>query len=257
MSWRRASFKDKRIWAEVDASGALAADAGRVAIRYSKRSGAKIYRAGASRVQLEEGAAVEELPDGSAADAPGGGSARGRGSRRSSGFGKAGTRTARQAADAKASARRLLDELEDGTVVVFTDGACRGNPGPAGSGAVVQLADGRRAEGCRSLGRATNNVAELTAVGLALDILEQAAVDSDARVAILTDSDYTNGVLCRGWKAKANTLLIRGLRERLAARPGTVLHWVAGHVGIEGNERADALAGLGVGGQSWIRGLED
>ncbi|HHO52736.1 MAG TPA: ribonuclease HI [Deltaproteobacteria bacterium] len=142
------------------------------------------------------------------------------------------------------------------TVVVFTDGACRGNPGPAGSGAVVLLPGRPRAEGCRSLGRATNNVAELTAVGLALDILDQAGVEADARVAILTDSDYTNGVLCRGWKAKANTLLIRGLRERLASRPGTVLHWVAGHVGIEGNERADALAGLGVDGQSWIRGLE-
>ena len=53
-----------------------------------------------------------------------------------------------------------------------------------------------------------------------------------------------------GWKAKANRELIMGLRDRLEARPGAEIHWVAGHVGIEGNERADALANDGVAGIS-------
>ncbi len=254
MSWKRATFKEKQVWVEVDASGRPKAAGGRAPIRYSNRSGAKIYRAAAGRIQIHEGAAAESLPEGASASASGG-SGGGR-TRRGSGFGKAGTRTSQQAANAKASAGKLIASLGDDTVVIFTDGACRGNPGPAGSGAVVALTDGRRAEGCRALGRATNNVAELTAVDLALDMLDAAEVAPEAPVAILSDSDYTNGVLCRGWKAKANTALILGLRERLAARPGTTIHWVAGHVGIDGNERADALAGLGVGGQSWIRGLE-
>lgn len=150
----------------------------------------------------------------------------------------------------------LVRSLGDDTVVVYTDGACRGNPGPAGSGAVVELPSGRRLHACRALGQATNNVAELTAVALALDVLEEAEVAADAPVALLTDSDYTHGVLMRGWKAKANRELILGLRDRLGNRPGVVLHWVAGHVGLAGNEQADALANQGVEGQSFVRDAE-
>ena len=248
MRWGRADFKDQVVWVAIDDNGGLVVEAGRVAIRYSKRSGAKIYRAGAARLTLRSDP-PEELPEGSTDDAP---SRAGRGR----GFGKAGARTAAQATAARTEARRLIADLPEGTVLAFTDGACRGNPGPAGSGAVVRLADGSRREGCLSLGSATNNIAELSAIGLVLDMLEEAGVAADQPVAILTDSDYTNGVLCRGWKAKANVELIRGLKARLAGRSGTAIHWVAGHVGLEGNERADALAGLGVAGESWVRSVD-
>ena len=252
MKWRRASFKEKDVWVAVGDDGAPLAEGGRVPIRYSKRAGAKVYRAGASRVSVHDGAAVEALDEGAAADAASPRKAAGAGGR-GRGFGKAGTRTASQASAAKAEARRLLAELPEGTIVAFTDGACRGNPGPAGSGVRVEHPDGRVVEACRALGRGTNNVAELTAVDLALDVLEGLGVASDAPVALLSDSDYTHGVLCRGWKAKANRELILGLRERLAGWPGVVIHWVAGHAGVAGNERADALANLGVDGQTLIR----
>ncbi|MFK7926909.1 MAG: ribonuclease HI [Myxococcota bacterium] len=137
--------------------------------------------------------------------------------------------------------------------MAYTDGSCRGNPGPAGSGAVLELPDGRRAEASRSLGRATNNVGELTAVGIVLELLDEAGVSADAPVAILTDSDYSHGVLSRGWKAKANAELIKELRSQLSARPGVTLHWVAGHAGIAGNERADQLANAGVDGLTAVR----
>lgn len=248
MPWTRASFKDKDVWAEVGADGALAARGGRVAIRYSDRPGAKVYRAGASRVALHDGAPLVELGEGVSADA-----AKKAKTARGSGFGKAGTRTKAQAAAAAADAATRLASLDADTVRCFTDGACRGNPGPAGSGAVVELPGGRRAEASRSLGRATNNIAELTAIGLALDLLDEAELPAVAPVVVFTDSKYSYGVLCQGWKAKANGELIRGLRARLGARPGVEVQWVAGHVGIAGNERADQLANSGVAGVTTSR----
>jgi len=247
VGWRRAEFKGKKVWIEVDAKGEPKATGGRVPMRYSDKSGSKIYGAGVRNVALDPTAPIEQLDEGVSADAAkGGGGRQGRGS----GFGSAGTRTQKQAAAAAAAARELLDGLPEGTHIAYTDGACRGNPGPAGSGVVLELADGRTAEASRSLGRATNNVGELTAIGVALDLLDEADVPADAPVAVLTDSGYSHGVLVRGWKAKANTELILGLRGRLKQRPGVTLHWVAGHVGVPGNERADALANRGVDGVS-------
>jgi ribonuclease HI len=165
-------------------------------------------------------------------------------------FGSAGTRTPQQAALAAADARRRIALLPAGTIVAYTDGACRGNPGPAGSGTVLELPDGLRIEASRALGDATNNIAELTAIAVALELLDEARIPAEAPVVVFTDSKYADGVLCRGWKAKANTELVAAIRGALARRPGTTLHWLAGHVGIEGNERADELANQGVAGIS-------
>lgn len=246
MAWKRASFKGKEVWVEVDASGAPASTGGRVPMRYSDKPGAKIYRAGVSNLKLGSGPAVD-LEDGVSADA-----ARKSGSSRGSGLGSAGKRTKAQAAKAVEVARELIDGLGEDVAIAYTDGACRGNPGPAGSGVRLELPDGRTAEASRSLGRATNNVGELTAVGIALELLDEAGLPADAPVAVLTDSKYVNGVLVLGWKAKANAELIRDLRAGLKARPGVKLHWVAGHVGVAGNERADALANRGVDGVSSV-----
>ncbi|MCP4808972.1 MAG: reverse transcriptase-like protein [Proteobacteria bacterium] len=138
-----------------------------------------------------------------------------------------------------------MDALPEGTHLVFTDGACHGNPGPAGSGAVVNIAGGPTLEKSKALGIATNNVGELTAVGMALDLLEQGEVPKDATIALFTDSKYTMGVLAQGWKAKANRELILEIRGRLKDWPNLEINWVAGHVGVPENERADELATLG------------
>lgn len=246
-TWRKARFKDQTVYGRVDETGAPLMERGLVAIRYKKAPGARLYSTRPDRLSWQTDAPIETLDEGEPADAAPAAKGRAKGGR-GKGFGKAGTRSGTQAAAAKAHARTLLESLDAETIVVFTDGACRGNPGPAGSGAVVRWPDGSSVEASLALGTATNNVAELSAVGLALDVLDSEEVAPDAPVALLSDSDYTHGVLVRGWKAKANRELILGLRERLGARPGLELHWVAGHVGTDGNERADALAGAGADG---------
>jgi ribonuclease HI len=241
MPWMRATFNENQVWVEVDDTGRLRAQSGRVAMRYSDSAGAKIYRAGVSRITPQANAHPEELPEGTSADAPAKKPAR----KGTSGFGSAGTRTKEQAAGALAAAGDLVASFAPDAVLGFTDGACQGNPGPCGAGAVVKLPDGRHLERSKALGIGTNNVGELSAVGLALDLLDEAEVPATAAIEIMTDSKYTNGVLALGWKAKANVPLIESLRRRLAQRRVRI-HWVAGHVGIPENERADELANQGV-----------
>ena len=262
MGWRRAIFKDQQVWAQVsDDTGTPIVESGRIAIRYQKRSDAKTYKAGSQRVEIIPDAEIEVISENqqgqfeethktevskqtkSQPGMPGG-------------FGKAGKRTAQQTAMAKQAAKSLVDSLKGQQVICYTDGACRGNPGPAGSGAVVALPSGRLAEACRSLGQATNNIAELTAIILALDLLDEAGVGHSEAGAIFTDSAYCHGVLCKGWKAKANQELVGELKERLAARSAISLYWIAGHAGIEENERADGLANEGVLGVSRVHWSE-
>lgn len=243
MKWQKAQFKGKQVWVAVVDTGTLDVEGGRVPMRYSSSEGAKIYRAAAANVVLDSESEVQTLSEGKSADKTS--ATQGRG------FGKAGTRTKQQKALAAEAARELLDGLGNEVVRCFTDGGCKGNPGPAGSGVYMVWPDGRVLEAAESLGTATNNIGELRAIEIALEVLDEAGVDEHVPVAILTDSSYANGVLCLGWKAKANRSLILGIRERLTRRPAVTLYWVAGHVGVEGNERADALAGQGILGETF------
>ena len=138
------------------------------------------------------------------------------------------------------------------TVVIHTDGACKGNPGPGGWGALLEY-DGRRKEIFGGEPQTTNNRMELVAVIRALEALTRAA-----DVEVYTDSQYVkNGIesWIHGWKrngwktsdkkAVKNADLWREL-DLLAARHRIRWHWVRGHDDNPGNERADELANLGV-----------
>jgi len=138
------------------------------------------------------------------------------------------------------------------TVVIYTDGACKGNPGPGGWGALLEY-DGRRKEIFGGEPHTTNNRMELVAVIRALEALTR---ESD--VAIYTDSQYVkNGIEAwiHGWKRNGwktsdkkpvkNEDLWRELDE-LAKRHRIHWHWVRGHDDNPGNERADELANQGV-----------
>jgi len=245
MAWVKVNFKGKRVWAQVGPTGEVLVEGGRVPIRYSDKPGAKIYNAGGANISRIEGENPVEMEAGTAAPQKAPSAKSGS---QSSGFGSAGRRTKAQEEAARNLTASQLAALPEGTHVCFTDGACKGNPGPAGSGAVVKLADGRILEASRFLGVATNNVGELTAIGMALDLLEEASVPRDEPVVIFTDSSYSRGVLTQGWKAKANKELIQLTKIRLQAWTQLRINWVAGHAGIPENERADELAGAAIEG---------
>ena len=137
-------------------------------------------------------------------------------------------------------------------VVIYADGACRGNPGPGGWGVLLQ-AKGAEKELFGGEPETTNNRMELTAVIRALEALRRRC-----RVRLYTDSQYVQrGITTwihdwkrRGWrtadrKPVKNEDLWRRLDE-LARGHEIEWHWVRGHADNEGNERADGLANRGV-----------
>lgn len=136
----------------------------------------------------------------------------------------------------------------NGIVTLFSDGACRGNPGPGGWGVLISH-QGVNKELFGSEAHTTNNRMELLAA-----IQGLRATEPDATVSVYTDSQYVrNGVTLwmanwkkNGWKTAGrkpvkNQDLWQQLDEAVGAR-GVEWHWVRGHSGHPGNERADALA---------------
>ena len=105
---------------------------------------------------------------------------------------------------------------------------------------IVALDGRKRKEVGEYLGVGTNNIAELTAIDRALDVIGDDA--RTRRVRVYTDSAYAIGVLSKGWKAKANQELIARMRRRLATLPEIEFVKVSGHAGVPENERCDELA---------------
>jgi ribonuclease HI len=141
-------------------------------------------------------------------------------------------------------------------VQIYADGACRGNPGPGGWGAILRD-EGRDKEIFGGEPQTTNNRMELTAVIRALETLERPST-----VEVYTDSQYVQKGISewlpdwkrRGWrtadkKPVKNVDLWQEL-ERAAGKHRVTWHWVKGHAGHPENERADALANRGVEEQS-------
>ncbi len=137
-------------------------------------------------------------------------------------------------------------------VEIFTDGACKGNPGAGGWGALLQF-NGKERELCGGEAHTTNNRMELMAAIRALEALKR-----PCRVILHTDSKYVQQGISewvhnwkqRGWKTAdkkpvKNEDLWRQLDE-LAQRHRVQWVWVKGHAGHHGNERADELANRGV-----------
>jgi ribonuclease HI len=152
-----------------------------------------------------------------------------------------------------------LDEAGDGapaqapqTVDIYTDGACKGNPGRGGWGAFLRYGSVEK-ELCGGERATTNNRMELMAVIMAMEALKR-----PARVCITTDSQYVKrgvtewmaGWKRNGWRTAAREpVKNRDLWERLdrvLAGHDVAWRWVKGHAGHRDNERADRLANQGI-----------
>ncbi len=141
---------------------------------------------------------------------------------------------------------------KDEKVVIYTDGACKGNPGPGGWGALLRYKN-RQKELFGGEKQTTNNRMELMAAIEALSTLTR-----PCDVDLYTDSQYVkNGIQQwmdnwkkKGWKTSAkkpvkNQDLWKKLDEQVQ-KHSINWHWVKGHAGDEGNEKADELANKGV-----------
>lgn len=134
------------------------------------------------------------------------------------------------------------------TVKIYTDGACSGNPGPGGWGALLRYGDHEK-ELSGGEPETTNNRMELMAAIMALEALKKRC-----KVDLYTDSVYVRDGITKwleGWKAKgwrtANKKEVKNqdLWKRLdeaVSKHDVSFHWVKGHAGHPENERADALA---------------
>ena len=142
--------------------------------------------------------------------------------------------------------------MAEEAVEIFTDGACRGNPGPGGWGVVLRF-NGNEKELWGGEAATTNNRMELTAVIRGLEALTR-----PSRVRVYTDSQYVQKGISewihswkrRGWRTAdkkdvKNVDLWKAL-DGAAARHSVEWHWVRGHAGHPENERADALANRGI-----------
>ncbi len=142
--------------------------------------------------------------------------------------------------------------MQEPDVIIYTDGACKGNPGPGGWGVLLTAGENRR-EMCGGELNTTNNRMELTAAIEALRVLNRRA-----RVRLFTDSSYVkqgietwiHGWKKNGWKTAdkkpvKNADLWQAL-DLVAAQQDVEWRWVKGHSGDPGNDRADELSNMGI-----------
>src|SRR6185436_15680535 len=142
--------------------------------------------------------------------------------------------------------------MSDQPVQIFTDGACRGNPGPGGWGVILRFKDQEK-ELWGGEAATTNNRMELTAVIRALEALKrpsQVEVYTDSQYVMKGISEWIHSWKRKGWKTadKKDVKNVDLWKQLDALRTGHQVkwHWVKGHDGHPENERADRLANKGI-----------
>ena len=129
-------------------------------------------------------------------------------------------------------------EEEEESIIVHTDGACSCNPGPAGVGVLLRYKKHEKRIS-QYLGKATNNIAELTAIKVALESIKT----TDIPIQIHTDSKYSIGVLTNpSWNPKKNKEMIHSIKTIMSNFKKIDLFWVKGHSNSEENNIVDQLA---------------
>jgi len=213
--WKRMRFKKNKVWVSLAPDGSLDVQDGKVLIKYQLNQ-AHEYRIHVDSLQVLEGPEQVETDVPPVAPKP----------------------PARpKPAPVKAVAGKSEDDYPADAILIHTDGASSGNPGPSGIGILMTYGPHEK-EISRFIGIATNNIAELEAIRVGLEAVK----NREKPVRIFTDSKYAFGLLTQGWKAKKNPELVAEIRELLTAFNDVRFYKVKGHSGDPGNERADQLA---------------
>jgi ribonuclease HI len=210
--WKRMSFKGNKVWAELDEAGNLKAINGKVLIKYNLKQNYQ-YQAKIENLLPESQAVPGEKND----------------SHRK--------KSRKKTGNAFEPYENANEKLPEQCIRIYTDGASSGNPGPSGIGILMIYGENRK-EISSFIGKATNNIAELTAVKVALQTIKTVALP----VRIFSDSTYVIGVLTKNWKAQANQELIAEIKKLMKKFPDIAFIKLKGHAGIKENEVADFLA---------------
>jgi len=211
IQWQRVRFKTNKVWLAMTAEGQTIVQNGKVLIKYQLDQDHEYWVYPQSIQALEADSPNTEA---SSAVLP-----------------------SKPSPNQKPETSKALNQGSQRVVSIYTDGAASGNPGPAGIGVLLQYGTHEK-EISKFIGAATNNIAELEAIRVALSELK----DTRLPVRLYTDSAYAHGVLTLGWKAKKNKALIGSIKQIMATLKDLKLIKVKGHAGDEGNERADRLA---------------
>ena len=171
--------------------------------------------------------------------------------------GAAGRRTDAQTAQALQNAIDLIAAIPPGAYIIYTDGGAAPNPGPAGAGILIQQG-AREVEIVVALGEGTNNTGELWAIGACCTWLPTQPGTTDAY--IISDSSYDLQMAQGQALPKTNKALVHAVRasvKRAQATRRVLFGKAAGHCGFTGNDRAEALATLGIQRSRRGHGMRD
>ena len=218
--WKRMSFNGNKVWAQIDEQKNFVKIDGKVLVKYNLKQD-YAYKVKYENLKPED----QAVP-----------------AKKAKGAKKTGKRVAeksgsKNSSDSLAKQLSLETDLPDNCIKIYTDGASSGNPGPSGIGVLLIYGE-KKKEISQYIGTATNNIAELTAIKVALEQLKR----KDMPVCIFSDSSYSIGLLTKGWKPKTNIELIVQIRKLMREFKKLSFIKVKGHAGIKENEVADFLA---------------
>ncbi len=211
-NWVRKRFKKNKVWVAADQDGNALIQNNKVLIKYQLDQEHEYWVKADTVFELQADDLIHETSP-------------------------ATTKTGSRPAKAPRIKPEILHGEEKNMIIIFTDGASSGNPGPSGIGVFMRYGNHER-EISRYIGNSTNNIAELTAIKTALLELKR----TDLPILIYTDSSYACGLLINGWKAKKNISLINSIKQLMTKFKDLKIIKVKGHSGLDGNEKADQLA---------------
>ncbi len=221
--WKRMSFKGNKVWAATNAAGEFDVQNGSVRIKYNLKQDYE-YRVKPENLRPESDAVPSKKKTGA--------SKKGDKPRKTSK-----KKTPQSGTQTSSAQETTQADVPENCIKIYTDGASSGNPGPAGIGVLLLYGD-KQKEISQYIGNGTNNIAELTAIKVALEELKR----NDLPVRIFSDSSYSIGLLTKGWKPKKNQELVFDIKVLMKEFKDLKFIKVKGHAGIKENEIADFLA---------------